>query len=118
MFKQLITKEFMFQVFTQICFGMVGALLLQVIIQKTQPNIATVNITAIQDSFIRETAKQSLSKEEMERKVTLFSSQLNQTIHKISKENHVTLFLTEAVISGSKDYTQAVADQVKKGMLR
>ncbi|RDI41121.1 TrbI F-type domain-containing protein [Aquicella lusitana] len=117
MFKNIINKEFTMQVLTHICFGVVGALLVQfVFIQRTATAVATVNLTALQDSFIRETAKQSLSQEEMKQRVTSFSQQLTQAINKIAKEKHVTILLTEAVISNEKDYTQEIVNRVKKGM--
>lgn len=117
MFKNVISKEFTLQAFSQICFGILGTLLVQLIfIRHTTPAIATVNLTALQDSFIRETAKQSLSQEEMKQKVTLFSQQLTQAINKVASEKHVTVLLTEAVISNEKDYTQEVINRVKKGM--
>jgi flagellar hook-basal body complex protein FliE len=118
MFKNIINKEFTLQVLSHICFGVLGALLVQLVFipQRTAPAIATVNLTALQDSFIRETAKQSLSQEAMKQKVTSFSQQLTQAINKLASEKHVTILLTEAVISNGKDYTQEVANTVKKGM--
>ncbi len=117
MLKNLANREFILQALSQLCFGALGALLVQLFfIQHTSSSIATVNITALQDSFVRETAKQSLSQDEMKQKVTQFSRQLNQAINKIANEKHVTLLLTEAVISDGKDYTQEVVNRVKKGM--
>lgn len=119
MFKNIINKELALQVLSHICFGMLGALLVQFIfIQHTTLAISTVNLTALQDSFVRETAKQSLSQEEMKQRVTSFSHQLTQAINKIASEKHVTILLTEAVISNEKDYTQEVANRVKKEMLK
>jgi flagellar hook-basal body complex protein FliE len=117
MLKNTINKAFIYQAMSPLFFGMLGALLVQLIFNHhATPAIATVNITALQDGFVRETAKQPISQEAMKQKVALFSQQLTQAINNVAKNNHVTILLSEAVISQGKDYTQDVANRVKKGM--
>lgn len=119
MFKKFINNEYILQALSQLCFGMLGALFIQLVfVSHTASTIATVNITALQDSFVRETAKQSLSQDEMKQKVTAFSQQLTQAINRIASDKHVTILLTEAVLANGKDYTQEVANRVKKGIAR
>lgn len=117
MFKSLINKETFFLVFSQLCFGALGALIVYMgVIQRHPPTIATVNITGLVDSFIRETTKQSLSEVEMKQKASLFSDQLTQIIKRISGREHLVLVPSEAVISGAPDLTQEVAYEIKRGL--
>lgn len=113
----LIDNDMMFLISSQLLFGMLGAILIQLIFfYQTTPTIATVNIVGLEESFIRETSKQPLTQAEIKQKATLFANVLNQTVVKIAKQKHLTLMLSEAVIAGSPDLTQEVADQVKKGI--
>lgn len=111
-----INKTVLMQAVVSFVFGTMGALLVEVWINHYQSSIATINVTALQDSFIKETIKQNMNKEVMANRVALFSQQLNKSINQIVKEKQVTLIISEAVIGGSKDYTQIVAESVKKGM--
>jgi hypothetical protein len=114
MLKNFITKALMLQALSQLCFGMLGALLILAITHRA-PSIATVNITGLEDSFIRETSRQSLTDAEKKQKVTAFAKVLNQTIIKFAKEKNLVLLPSQAVISEQLDLTQEVAEQIKKG---
>lgn len=117
MFKSLLNKEILLMVGSQLCFGILGALIVQLtIMHRTTPAIVTVNITGLVDSFIRETTKQSLTQVEMKQKVTRFGEQLNKTVTQISKQKHLILVPSEAVIAGSMDLTPEIANQIKKGL--
>ncbi len=116
MLKNIINKDIVMQSLSQICFGMLGALLILAIFHKNTPTIATVNITGLQDSFIKETSKQSLSDEEKKQKVEIFANKLNQSIIQIAKEKNAVILLNEAVISNHADFTQEVAKEIKRGL--
>lgn len=115
--QERINPVFLIQAVSSIFFGMLGAVLMQWVIgHYYSSRIATVNVTVLQDSFIKETTKQNISKEEMASRVALFSQQLNQAINQVSKDKQATLLISEAVIGGGQDYTQMVAEAVKRGM--
>ena len=116
MLRNFMNKELLLQALSQICFGMLGTLLVLAIVHKTPLTIATVNITALEDSFIQETSKQSLRDEEKKQKVTAFADALNQTVVRLAKEKNLVLVPSQAVISDVPDLTQEVAEQIKKGM--
>lgn len=116
MFKSFINKAFILQALSQLCFGMVGALLILAITHKTSPVIATVNITGLEDSFIRETSSQSITDLEKKQKVEQFAKALSQTVVQIAKEKHLVLVPSQAVMSDAPDLTPEVARLVKKGL--
>lgn len=119
MFRNLLSKEIILLACSQLCFGALGALIVQLVItHQSTPIIATVNITGLEDSFIRETAKQPLSQTEMKQKVALFADRLNKTVFQLAKQKHLILVPSEAVIAGSPDLTQEVANQVKGEITR
>ena len=95
-----------------VCFGIVGALLVQLFIPKST-TISTVNITGLVDSFVKETAKQSLTSAEMEQKVNQFGEQLQQTIVQLAKQKNTVLLPNEAVIAGTNDLTGEVEKRIK-----
>jgi hypothetical protein len=112
-------KEILMLGFSQLLFGMLGALIIQIIFSFMPfkvPMIATVNITGLEDSFIKETSKQALSPNEMKQKVTVFAKSLNQNVTELAKEKHLVLLPREAVIAGSHDLTPEVANRIKQGL--
>lgn len=101
----------------QIFFGMIGALIIHIMLFRHTPlTIATVNITGLEDSFIREITQQHLPTAEMNKKVTAFANALNKTVIDMAKQKHVILIPSEAVIAGSPDMTEDVANKVKRGL--
>jgi type-F conjugative transfer system protein TrbI len=116
MLNHFIRKELICQALSQLIFGMVGALLVLTLTHHIAPTIATVNITGLEDSFIRATSRQPLTEAEKKQRVMLFAKVLNQTVMKIAKDKHLILLPSQAVISDALDVTQEVADQIKKGL--
>ena len=118
MVKQFINKDMLVLMSAQVFFGMIGALIIHLIIMHHTPlTIATVNITGLEDSFIRETTQQHLPTAEMNKKVTAFANALNKTVIDMAKQKHVILVPSEAVIAGSPDMTREVANIVKRGLV-
>lgn len=101
---------------SQLIFGMMGALIVQLFFSFKSPTIATVNISGLENSFIKATTNKSLSPSEMKVKVTQFAKTLNQSVIDIAKEKHVILLLSEAAVAGNHDLTAEVATRVKKGL--
>lgn len=117
MIKYLMNKEMLTLIVSQLFFGMVGALFIHLILMhKTPRAIATVNIIGLEDSFIRETENLHLNPVEMEKKVKSFANILNKTVVTIAKQKDVVLLPSEAVIAGSPDFTEEIANQVKRGL--
>jgi hypothetical protein len=114
MFKNLMNKEMMVQAFSQLFFGMLGALLIVLMTHKVTPTIATVNLTGLEDSFIQETSRQAISEAEKKQKVEIFAKTLNQTVAQLAKEKHLIFMPSQAVISDTPDFTQEVAKQIKR----
>lgn len=101
---------------SQLIFGMMGALMVQLFFSLNVPTIATVNISGLENSFIKETTNKALSPDEMKLKVTQFAHALNQSVVDIAKEKHVVLMMSEAVVAGHRDLTPEVANRIKKGL--
>lgn len=117
MFKFLLNKESLFLACSQLCFGVLGALIVQVGFHRPPSLIATVNISELEDSFIKATVKQDLSPIVMKQKAALFSKGLNEVIIQIAKEKHVILIPSQAIIAGSvPDLTEEIANRVKRGL--
>lgn len=116
MYKNILSKESIYIVLSQIIFGILGALLVHVMLHRNSPIVATVNITGLEDSFIRETSSQTLSPNDAKQKVALFAMQLDQSVKKLAQEKNMILVPKEAVIAGSIDVTQSVANDIKKRM--
>lgn len=112
----IFNKTLTFHIIFQLALGIIGALLVQMIMARSPHSIATVNMIALQDSFLHETVSQSLSPEEKQQRVKLFSQLLMQSINKIAKEKQSAILLSEAVIAGNQDYTEEVASLIKQGM--
>jgi hypothetical protein len=118
MFKSLVNKDLAFVACSQLIFGIIGALLVHFMLNfRAVPTIATVNITALEDSFVREISKKQLSEVEMRSQVMGFAKAINQTVFRLCKQKHLILVPSEAVMAGSQDMTQEVAAQVKKGLI-
>lgn len=116
MLKKFINKEVMSQALSQFFFGIVGALLVLSLTHHTSPTIATINITSLEDSFIQETSKQTLSETDKKQKVETFAKTLNQTVVQLAKEKHLLLMPSQAIISDAPDFTQEIAKKIKRGL--
>jgi conjugal transfer pilin signal peptidase TrbI len=115
--KKFFNKEMGIQIFAQLCFGMIGALLVEGIIAYRTPTIATVNVTGLVDSFVKETVKRPLTSLQKQQNVMMFGQRLNQTVSDLAVKKHLILMLSEAVITGSPDLTEEVAETMKKEMM-
>lgn len=97
--------------------GMIGAVLIQfVFIKERSVAIATVNITGMVQSYIKETSSQTITAQEKKERIKQFANLLNQSIEKLAHDKHVVLFPSEAVIAGANDLTQQTQEMIKKGL--
>lgn len=117
MSKNFINSESVLRALLQVCFGMLGALIVLMVVHKTPPVIAMVNITGLEDSFIRETSRLPMTEAEKKQKVERFAKTLKQAINRLAGENHFVIVPAQAVLSSdSPDLTQEVAREIKKGI--
>ena len=100
--------------------GMLSALVMLCLFHFFMPSqkIGTVNVTGMLDQYIKESAKKTMSSDELKRNVHLFGQTLEETLQAISKKEQVLLLPREAVIAGSVDYTSVVSEHLKKSLLR
>lgn len=97
-------------------FGMLGCLIVFIaahLFNPTTSTIGTVNITGIINHFIKQESNKNLSPDVLKQEVSEFGNKLEATLHQLAKEKHITLFPSEAVISGSQDYTGVVNQKMK-----
>ena len=96
-------------------FGMLGALVGFMLINSfisPAPSIGTVNITNLVDRFIKQEAQKNLPPETLKQEVKIFGINLEKELKIFSKQNHLVLLPTEAVISGSHDYTALIKQRL------
>lgn len=101
---------------TQLLFGILGALLVQIIFVNSTQKIATIDIVSIVKSFESELIKQKLPPDEVNKKVTQFSESLNSIPMLYAKKNHIILVPKEVVLAGSSDKTDEIKELIKKRM--
>lgn len=82
--------------------------LVTVFIYPHQPDIATVDISAITTDFIKEEAKKAQSTDEKEEAIRAYSHALESAIETLVSKKNVVLVPKEAVIKGASDYTLAL----------
>lgn len=75
-------------------------------------SIGTVNITWLVDHYIKQASQKKLPPDTLKREVNAFGKALDQELKEFAKEKHVVLFLREAVIAGSHDYTKDIQDRL------
>lgn len=78
--------------------------------------VATVNVTGMVSSFVKETSLQNLTMDQKQKKVNQFGQIMQRVMDDIAKRQHVVIILSEAVIAGSTDLTQEVMVAIKKEM--
>ena len=78
--------------------------------------IGIVNITGIADEFIKVQTRSGVSPEELKKIVRFFGSSLEKILHDVGAKKRVVLMPAEAVITGAKDYTQEVQQQLSLAM--
>lgn len=104
------------KILSQVLFGMLGACLMQLFFIHHAEHVATVNITSMVDSFVKETAKQKLTPDEMKQKVTHFSEVLNILLQRSARQKHLVLVPTEAVIAGAFDITDEIQQNTHEAL--
>lgn len=109
-------KEQLMMIGLSLVSGMIGALMMQFIFAKHHAVIATIDITNMTQSYIKETANQSLSMQEKQERINRFASLLTKYTEQLSTQKNVVLLPREAVISGGNDLTQQVSEMLKKGI--
>lgn len=100
----------------QFLFGILGALLVQLIFSHFSPKITTVDIAGIVKSFEEEVSKQKLSQDELTPIIARFSEALNSTIDTYAKEEHRILVPKGVVMSDNTDKTEEIKELIKKRM--
>ena len=91
--------------------SLLGALLVFMVgraFEKPRPQIGVVNITGIVDQFIQQEALKNLSPEDLQKEVGRFGKQLNKELQEFSKNRHMIVFPSEAIIAGANDYTGVI----------
>jgi hypothetical protein len=78
------------------------------------PKIATVNINAIVDNYIKTMAKMNVEQVVLEKSTAQFMQHLEIELARIAKEKKVVLFLSEAVLTPSMDLTDLVQKRIER----
>lgn len=100
----------------QLSFGMLGALIVHGLFLSHQQQVATVNVTHLVQSFVKETAELEVTAEIKKQKTLQFGKSLNAAIEKVAQKRHVILVVSEAVVAGAPDLSDEVIKEVKKGI--
>lgn len=116
MFNTFFSKENGYLLLANCMSGIFAALLTTAMLNHHFQKIATVNITGIVSSFMKETAQQNISKVEMEHKTEIFGKLLKKYIDEVSIKTHSTILISESVLAGSADYTQEVSENIRAGL--
>jgi len=116
MYKAFLDKHQLMTIGLSLLFGFIGALIAQGVlsINKKGGDIATVNITALFESYVKETAKQDLSLDKKQAQVKRFGKALSQTIDELSTTKKTILLPSEAILAGVQDVTPTVQKMIKK----
>ncbi len=112
----MFKKTDILQALTQLLFGILGALLVQLIFLHFLPKIITVDIAGIVKSFEDEVSKQKLPQDVLTKVVTRFSELLNKTVNDYAKQEHSILVPKGVVMIGVSDKTDEVKALIKKRM--
>jgi len=70
--------------------------------------IATVDIVKLIQDFIKKEQQKNTSEDVLKKEITAFGKALEKNIRAFSENHHVVLLPKEAVMGGSKDYTQLI----------
>ena len=90
-------------------FGLLTVMLAFVVSARLIPEIVTVDIASITEAFIKQEAQKNLSNKEKQHSVERFSHQLERALDELAHAHkHMIIFPKEAVLKGSKDYTNQV----------
>lgn len=117
MFKWIMNQNIMHSWRWFLVISLIGVVVIQfAYFYRPQAAIATVNITGMVSSFVKETAQQNLSMEEKQQKVNKFGQSMQRVMEDMAKRKHIVIMPNEAVIAGSPDLTEEVMAQIKKEM--
>lgn len=97
-------------------FGMLGALIIFMIThvyEKQDVRIGTVNITGMVDHFIKQEAGKNVQPDVLKKEVKEYGMNLNKELQDFSREKHIVLLPSEAVIAGSRDYTSTINQRMQ-----
>lgn len=115
-------KHFLNQYWKQISYGLAGlgfmSLCALTLAHSTRPTmtIATVNVTGMVNSFVKETAQQNLTMEQKQQKVDQFGKSMQHVLDDLAKERHIVIVMSEAVVAGATDMTPEIMLSIKKEM--
>lgn len=112
----MFNKAALIPLLSQMLFGVLGAIIVQIILVHSNPQIVTVDIAGIVKSFENEILQQKLSQYEMTEKVSHFSQAMNSVVSEYGNDSHKVLVLKDAVISGGKDETDSIKKMIRKRM--
>lgn len=115
MFK-VFNKEQLMMVWLSLISGMIGALMMQFIFTKHNAVIATIDITNMTQSYIKEIANQSLPMQQKQERINRFATLLTKYTKQLSRQKNVVLLPREAVIAGGNDFTQETSEMIKEGL--
>lgn len=85
---------------------------------KSSSKIATVNVNAIVDHYVKTMADSTLEEALLEKNTEQFMKQLEIEIDKIAKEKKLTLFLSEAVLTPTMDLTEIIQKRTEQSYLK
>ncbi|MEO8402136.1 MAG: TrbI F-type domain-containing protein [Gammaproteobacteria bacterium] len=100
-----------------ILFGMLGSMIILTVFVCVSPKpqkIGIVNITSIVNEFVRKESKEDKPQNVLTKEVKNFGIDLEKTLTKLSIEDHILLMPSEAVISGSQNYTDLVKNKMNE----
>lgn len=102
--------------FYSLLFGMLGSMIIFLAayhFYNKSPQIATVNITALVNDFIKTESKQNKPQDVLTKEVKQFGITLEKTLKEVARDQHLLLMPSEAVIAGSIDYTPLIKNKMK-----
>lgn len=79
-------------------------------------NIATVNVNAIMKNYVQKQARLNIDPENLSSSTKAFVHQLEQEIKVLSDQKGTILFVSEAVLAGTKDYTSELEKKVYQSL--
>lgn len=96
--------------------GLLGAAVFLGVYQTlySYPKLGTVNINHLVKEHIKTRAQSNLSEDALKKDSQAFMQKLEQVLQELAQTQGLYLIVSEAVIAGSKDYTEAVKQQLEQ----
>lgn len=110
----MFDRTLVFNIVSQVVFGCIGALMIQLYFMPPHQQLATVNITGMVKAFVKTTAIQHLPVSQMKTTVKAFSNTLNEVLTQVAAEKQLILVPSEVVIAGSEDVTSLVQQKLQQ----